>query len=544
MNSHNRMMMWGWLLAALTVGLGSAMVGSAAAQVAGDDALSRDEKLILLQTKQARLDLEKAKTEMDRRELELNDTKDLFEERIVTANEYYKAQQAYEEARISHEQAQIQLEQTRLEFLKNATLVRVSNAKKYRGPEGQTMMASVTLVNASDIAKARIVMSSGETGALLTDEETAGLLKVDNIIVTLWGTADFQVGDDEQRMRTAKAIIGDPFQHIVPELRLGESKELAFELLKRDTEQVAVQVEYLETSREYDVFLKMESLEDLPTIVSDQFDQHGDLGTTIRFNLHLERLAKTEQSFSLCVLNWPEEISFDFKDKKTKATMTTLKFSGEESMRAVDFEVNIPEKLDPNFIDASLPFYVVVTRPKEMESIYALRKKYGDDPIPPEEILKIKGNAVELVLIPKGVGKLDFIVGNLFKEIKQEETTDLKFSVMGSGTLPVYRVTPEISLPLEWEGEVTPRQVSVIEPDQKMLFTISVRPPVDVRVGEYTVNVEVEGHSGVEVIDAGEKNFTVKLVASGGATGTLILMVVLVVMVLGIAVASVKIARR
>jgi uncharacterized membrane protein len=110
--------------------------------------------------------------------------------------------------------------------------------------------------------------------------------------------------------------------------------------------------------------------------------------------------------------------------------------------------------------------------------------------------------------------------------------------------LPVYRITPTIDLPLEWEGEVTPRQVNVIEPDQKVLFTIAVRPPDDVPVGEYTVNVEVEGHTGVEVIDAGEKDFTIKLVATGSLTGTLVLVLILVAMVLGIAVASVKIARR
>ena len=511
-----------WLATVGSIGLTATTGVSAADEVA----LSRDETLILLKTQEAQLELEKAKTEMERRELELNDTKALFDENIVTANEFYKARQAHQESVISHAQAEIRLDQTKLEFLKNATLVRVSNAKKHRGPQGQTMMASIELKNASDIAKAKIVMGQGQGQSALTDEETAALLKVDNIIVTLWGTADFETGYDE-RTRTAKAIIGDPFQHIVPELKLGETVQLEFELLRKDTEQVTVQVEYLETARDYDVFLKKEALEDLPWIVSDQIDQHGDLGTTIKYNLHLERLAKTEKRFSLCVLNWPEEIPFDFKDKKTGATMTTLKFSGEDSVRAVDFEVSIPEKLDPNFIDTNIPFDIVVTRPEEMENIYALRKRYGNKAIPPEEIAKIKGDSVSLVLIPKGVGKLDIVAGSTFKEIKQYEDTELKFSVVSSGTQPVYRVAPEITqLPLEWESEMTPRQASVIEPGDKVLFTITVRPPEDVPVGEYTVNVEVEGHSGVEVIDGGEKSFTIKLVATGSLTGTLVLVIV------------------
>lgn len=529
MNSSMRMIVPGGLAMlalffSFAVGDGLA-AGKAEVTAPPDSALSRDEMLILLKTRQAQLQLDKANTLMERRKLELDDTKALFDENIVTSNEYYKANQAFKESEINYEQAEIRLKQTRLELLKNATRVRVSNAKKYRGPEGQTMMASIELENASDIAKARIVM--GKVAA--SDETTAALLKVDNIMVTLWG-------------RNVQAIIGDPFQRIVPELKLGEKVILEFELLKKDIEHVTVQLEYLDTAKEYDVFLKKESLDDLPTIVSDQFDQQGDLGTTISYNLHLERLANTEQSFSLAVLNWPGEIHFEFEDKKTSAKMTRLKFSAEESIRAVDFRVSIPEKLDPNLIGSNIPFYVVIT--KDMQSIFDLRKKYGSQLIPPEEIAKLKANKVELILIPKGVGKLDIIVGNLFKEIRQGEDTELKFSVMSSGTLPVYRITPQIDLPLEWEGEVVPRQVSVIQPDQKILFTIQVRPPDDVPVGEYTINVEVEGHSGVEIVDAGEKDFTIKLVATGSLTGILLLVIILVVMVLGIAVASVKIARR
>jgi len=65
-----------------------------------------------------------------------------------------------------------------------------------------------------------------------------------------------------------------------------------------------------------------------------------------------------------------------------------------------------------------------------------------------------------------------------------------------------------------------------------------------VAVGEFVVKVESEGYCGVEVIEATAKDFTVRVVASGNLTGTVLLVVVLIALVLGIAVASVKISRR
>jgi hypothetical protein len=511
---------------------------------AGASGLSRDEKLNLLKTRQAELELEKAKAEMERAKVELEDTRSLFEEGIETINKLRKAEQTHKEAEIRQSQAKIQLEQTRLELLRNATLIRVLDAQVFRGDEGD-VRASIELQNDSDLSKARVIMTREEEGARISDEELADLLKVNNVIVTLWGSAQPSSTqlEDLSRMRT-RAIIGDPFQRIIPELKSGEKVKLDFRLLKREVEHVTVQIEYLETSKEYDVFLKKEALEDLPTIVSAQYDQHGDLGSTIKYSLQLERLGKTDQSFSLRVLNFPEEIRFAFVDPKTEAKMTTLKFSSEETIRMMDFEVRIPEKLGRDLIDKSIAFYIVVALQKEMEKIHDLQKKYGGQEIPAEEIAKIRGNVAELVLIPKGVGKLDILVGNLFKEVRQGEGVVLKFSALNSGTFVVNRIRPKMNLPLDWEGEITPEEAESLEPDQKILFTADIRPPKDVVVGEYTITVETEGHSGVEVIDAKDKDFTVRVAASGNITGTMALVALLVALVLGIAVASVKIARR
>ena len=491
--------------------------------------LSKDELLIELATRQAQMDLEQAAAEMRRAEIEFGDTQRLFDDKIYTIDKLNQARQAYEQAVLDHGQAKIELEKTRLDFLKDATLITIVDAKKYRGEEGQ-VMASVTLRNDSDIDKARVVMS-GE--ADLTNDDLAALLKVDSIIVTLNGTG-----------ASAAAIIGDPFQQIVSELKLGHEAKLEYLLLDRDVEAVTISIEFLETKKTYTVFLKKQALQDLPTISSTQYAQQGQLGSKIRYDLELERLAKTEQSFTLVVLNLPTEIPFAFLDPGSGARITQLKFTRDISKQNLDFEVSIPEKVDPKLIDANISFYIIVTRRAEQRSIYELKKRHEGGPVPAEEITKLKGNNVELILIPSGTGKLDIIVANSFKEVQQDEPVQFKYTIMNSGTLALRRLAPELELPIEWEGGLTPKEIEVIGPGEKILVTADISPPAGTPVGEYAVTAKCKGHSGIETVEAEDKDFTVRVAPKSNITATIVLVAVLVGLVLAIAVASVKISRR
>ncbi len=194
-------------------------------------------------------------------------------------------------------------------------------------------------------------------------------------------------------------------------------------------------------------------------------------------------------------------------------------------------------------IDSSISFYVMVTWPTELKSIFEIKKKYGGV-IPPEEITKLKGSVVELILVPRGVGKLEILIPNLFKEVERGEPVEVKFNVLNSGTLALRRVTAKLDLPLEWEGEVVPREVAIIDPGEKVLYTANIRPSEDVAVGEFMVRVQSEGHSGVEIVEAVDKDVTIRMAPRSNITGTVVLVVVLIGLVLGIAVASVKISRR
>jgi len=527
-------------LALLCPGLALADEGAVEPQVEVDQPsaapaarqLTKEELLNRLSTRQARLDLERADTQMESARADYEETQRLFERRIVTLDVLRKSKHDYDEAVLRHEQAKIQLEKTRLEFLKDATLVTIVDAKKYRSADGRYIVA-VTLRNDSDLNRAKSAMEGQQD---VSDQWLTGLLDINNILITMLG----QTGTTG----LAEAIVVDPYQRIVPALRHGEEITLEYELLRRDLDALTVQVEYLGDRHDYPVFLRKEASGDLPTITSTQYAQQGQLGTRIRYDLELERLGDTEQSFSLIVLNLPSAIPFAFREPRSDARITQVKFTEEISKASLDLEVALPAKLDQSWVDRNISFFVLVTPRSELAKINELAQRYANTTIPPEEIATLTAGRTELVLVPKGIGKLEILVANLFREIKQGTSTTFRFTIMNAGTLALRDITPTLDLPLDWEGTLEPKAIEVIEPAKKAVFTAEINPPPQAAIGEYTIRIAAQGYSGIDTVEPPEKDFTVRIVAKRNITGTAILVAVLIIMVLAIAGASIKVARR
>ncbi len=487
--------------------------------------LTQEQRRNRLEAQKARLKLDSARTAMEEAKVDYEEALQLYQERIYDSVRLSKAKQNLDKMTLEYEEAIIELQKVRLNSLGNATLITVVDAIKYRGEDNE-IMVSVRLKNDGDVEKARLAMGA-DSG--LSDEDLMALLDLDNLVVSI--------------VDSSRVIIGDPYQQIISKLKHGEEKSLEYRLLKKDVDSVTVDIQYLgDQSKQYTVFLKKEASQDLPTISSTQYAQQGQLGSEVRFDLTLERLTKSEQSFAPRVLNLPPAFNYSFRDPNSDARITQLRFTEEVSKQTLYFEVLLPEKLDQEFIDKNIEFFIIVTRPDELHAVSELRQKYGEKPIPAEEIAALKGNRVRLILIPKGVGKLEILVANLFKEVKQGEDISFKFTIMNSGTMAVRKVMPELDLPLEWEANMEPREADVIEPDEKVVFRVDVMPLEE--VGEYPIRIMSKGHTGIETVEAKDKDFTIRIAAKRNLTGTIVLVMVLVGLVLIVSIASIKIARR
>lgn len=488
---------------------------------AQEQSLNKEERLNRLKLKEAQMNRDQAEASLGSYQREYESVRQLHDQGVATLKEANEAQADYEEAILTFEQAKIDLEKAKLDFLENSTHLSIVEAKTYNTREGERM-AEITLLNASRVSQA---LGAGED---LSPETIAGWLGVQNIIVSL---------------EEGNSIVGDPYEVIVPSLKLGEQKTLKFHLL-RDTRKVGVRLRFLDEDRLMSIVLKKEALQDAPTINSAQFSQEGRLGEKVRFGIELERLSEEEKTFSLVVVNLPRQIDHSFVDPQTDAKLSQVKFTEETPKQFLELALTIPEKISRDLVDRTIKFCVIVTEAAELAGINALRQRYGDDPVPAEEVEKIKGNKVALELIPRGVGELELIISNRYQEITMDQKVTIRVDVHNKGTLAVQNVKAVVDPPYEWQEEVDPVLIKDIASREKSPVIIRLIPPRDVSVGEYNVDVEAQGEVGNEKVESVQKSITVRVTARTNLVGNVALIGGLVVVVLGIALVTVKISRR
>jgi len=496
---------------------------------------TRTELLNELSLRAALVDLENAKETHDRYESQLKAAEGLFKKSIISQKELDEALSAYTRAQQLLKQAEIELDRTKLSFLANATHITIMEAKKYYDSQGRRML-DLVLKNNSNLTLAESALGLSETpsesqftSGWQSPEQIRALLNIENIIVSV-------VND------TASSI-GKPYEKIIPILHYDKQEKLTFTLLT-DVQEAGVKLQYLDKTVTEKIFLEKESLQEIPTVVASQFSQEGQLGTDIRYDLDLEMLVTSDTSFSLLVTNLPPQINFSFIDSGSGARITSVRFTEEVSKHDLALRVSIPQKLDVKMIDETIRFQAWVVTTKQVELLNILKQEYAGQVIPAEKLSQIKAGRVDLALIPKGAGRLEIMINNLFEEIKPQQDVHIKADLHNDGTLTLFNIVPEISPPLGWTAEVVPKLIERLSPDDKQSIQIHLSPGNDVSVGEYEAQIEARGQSGSEVIEAIEKRLKVKITAETNITATLLLVGGLVILIVGIVVFGVKLSRR
>lgn len=493
---------------------------------------TRTELLNELSLRTAQVTLEHAREAHDRYESGFKNAQMLFDKSIISQKELDEALSAYTQAQQQLKQAEIQLEKTKLSFLANATHITIMEAKKYYDSEGRRML-DLVLKNTSNLTQAASALGladsdSNSVSEWQSPEQIKALLDIENIIVSIVSSA---------------ASIGKPYEQIIPLLPYGREMKLTFALLT-DVQEAGVKLKYLGQDVIENIYLEKESLQEIPTMVASQFSQEGQLGTDIRYDLDLEMLVTSDTSFSLLVTNLPPQINYSFLDSSSSARITSVRFTELVSKHDLALRLSIPQKLDVAMIDKTIDFEVWVVTTKQAEVLNALRQEYAGRAIPAEKLDQIKAGRADLALIPKGTGRLEILINNLFQEIKPQQDVDLTADLHNDGTLTLFNIVPEISPPLGWTAEVLPKLIEKLSPADKQSLQIHLSPGQDVGVGEYEAQIEAKGQSGSEVVEALEKRLKVRISAQTNITATVILVAGLVVLISGIVFVGVKLSRR
>ena len=492
---------------------------------------TRMELLNELNLRSALVVLENTREAHDRFESEYNHALRLFKQSINSQTELDQAWSAYKQAQQALKQAEIQLDQTKLGFLDNATHITIMEAKKYNDPNGRRML-DLVLKNTSNLALAESALAATESESQLQSEwqnpeQIQALLDIENIIVSIVSNS---------------SSIGKPYEKIIPVLPYGKEEKLQF-LLLTDVEEAGIKLKYLDQNTAESVFLEKESLQKIPRIVVSQFALEGRLLSDVGYALDLEMLVTSARNFSVAVTNMPPQIPCFFGEGGSR--ITSVHFSEDVDKHSVTLNVSIPEKLEAGMIDKRIEFQAWVVTTAQLDQINKLRRQYEPELIPVQDLDAIEAAHVDLTLIPRGEGRLEIQINNLYAEIKPDQEVDFKADLYNDGTLTLFNITPEVSsLPLDWTARVDPNLIEKLEPDEKRQVTIHLTPPSGEGVGEYQTQFEARGQSGSEVIVARYQLLKVKILGETNITATAGLVFGLVVLIAGIVFVGVKLSRR
>ncbi len=426
---------------------------------------------------------------------------------------------SYEEARLRVEEAEIELEETKLALLKDATRVAVREARKYRQANGHSFV-DLYLENASDVDRALLVDPQ------LQQEDIAALLRVEDVFVSL----------------THGPIVAEPYEVRIPVLELGDRQKLTFRLL-RDENAVVVSLSYLDVVGETrSIILKKGGQLGLPMINSAQFSQAGELKRKVRYDLLLEHLAEDESNFALEVVGLAPGIDHAFM--ADGARVNRVSFDGFSSNDTLSLELAIPANLNPRFIGQPRTFFATISAPGEVGVVRDLNVRFGDRPVPEEEVLALNANYVSLELTPRGAGELEVLVANRYQEIGAGSDFHLQVQFANRGTATVHNVEAVIDLPYRWGSTVEPNLIESIEPGRRISILVSASPPDEVASATYEMGIMARGQVGNENVESRKKSITIRLQPSSGTATKLLLVGAVLTVIIVVGVAAVRITRR
>ncbi len=473
-----------------------------------------------LQMKKAQLDLYQAQLEQAQAQRLFDQTTMLCEAGVASGKSVNDAKKSLDNSAVQVKKMEIALDQVKVDMLDKASSIAVIAAKKYRTTD-EKRMVDITLLNDSLEGRIRAMFND------LTPEQFKTLMTIHNIRVSL----------------REQAIIAEPYEQTIALLEHGAQTNLTFQLLK-DADNLVVDIRFGQRNLLPQVYLKKDSQEAFPSIDSAQFAQEGSLGGKVKFDLMLEKLAEKDESFRLVAVNLPKQFDFSMVDPKTSAKVMQVKFSSSVPKQQLDLEIAIPEKLEASFVDQTIVFYVMAVSTSELKTINDLREKYKEAPIDDADIKTIKGNKVRLELIPRGKGELEIISANRYQEIKVGEQPTIRVDLHNVGTLSVLNARVVVDAPYLWKEKIAPNLIPELKPGNKEPVLVTLTPPADIGVGEYDIRVKAEAEVGTEKIMALDKSISIRVGSKSNVIGNVILIGLLLALVGGSAVASIKISRR
>jgi uncharacterized membrane protein len=468
----------------------------------------RDDKYRLLGLRRAKEYFEVSRKEYERQ-------KSLFDKGLISQVELDRSKNAYADAEVNYQQSL-------LAVLFEQQFISVMRAVKYQAEDG-TKRVRLTLINAS---------GSGEEFQKLVgiDDKLFRSLQPDiigNIYVSLYN----QEG----------AIISQPYESKIAELRYGKPRTVEFALLQ-DLDALTVNLLYGNgSSRTLRIFLQKDVTADKVLVQSQQFSQEGELGRTASYDLTLELFSGSQNTFSLEVVNLPQQINRFFRDVGSNARVSQIRFTETSHSRKAALEISLPDRpTDEVPMDKPIPFYVLVVPNDRVKDLPNLASKSWSE----EEIAELKVGYVKLELVPRGKGRLLVRAPQLYHVVQPGQPVTMVVDIVNEGTRRLDNVKVDVDLPFNWTKSVEPAVIPTLDINAERRVAVTVMPPAEISVGRYEFRLRTSGLSDNQPVNAEDKTVTAEVAAEAGVWGTILLVLAILGVVGGLVVFSIRLSRR
>jgi len=479
-----------------------------------------DEQRRFLEVRRRQIELRAARTALKR-------TQELFQQGLVSQTELDRAETAVETAQLNYQEAVLTL-------LSLQPRLSVREAVKYQTKDGRKFVR-LTVENLTptfDDSQFRLL--SNFEGADPIPEELRRR-DVQDIFVSLKAAGEPGTSNEAATRGTTIAL---PYEVHIPELKYGQSKTIEFQLL-RDVNSVVIASSYKGQNQETDIQLQQAETENVVTVTSTQISQEADLGSQATYDLRLERSTVDVRQFQLKVLNLPHQISFSFIDPNSQARLSQLNFPAGVTQQTLGLRLFLPERADEQVqIDQPLEFWALVMDEQQAQR-FQTERVYS-----PGEIEQSRAGRGRLVIIPRGVGRIEVSAVSLFSEIQTGETVETNITIRNTGTRQLDNIKLTTEYPLNWRVEIRPDIVPALDINREQTVTLKILPPSEVPVGDYEVRIKTESYAYNRRVPSEDKIYRVSVKAQTNIWGTVGLIGGLLLLVIGIVVFGVKLTRR
>ncbi len=462
----------------------------------------------LLTLKKAQLQLQKTQGDFER-------SLKLKEQGLTSEADFALVQTAYLQAQVDYQQALIN-------FMGSEARISVASAVKFQDAAGKKFVRVTLRYSSKELKElAKLNIDAGDLFPL-----------------------DFmkEIKDVSVSLKSEGKIVSDPYERTIASMPLETERDVTFQLLK-DVENLEINVFYSGKDETTSVYLQKGVSANIVTMNSAQFSQEADLESQATYDLSLEKFSGEANVFKLDVVNLPHQINYEFSDPQTQARLSQIKFTEGVTSMKLSLKLYLPKNADAQVvIDKPLEFYALTLDNDQAEKLQDLLAQKPQ--IDAKDIEAIKAGSVRLVLVPRGVGRIEVQAVNLYHEIKVGENVNMEVRVKNAGTRRLNNIRVYNDLPLNWHSEIQPELIASLAQDKEVVVTIKFLPPADVAVGDYEPKIRTECMADNRRVESEDKIVRIHVASKTNVLGIILLVMLLVGLLVGIVVFGIKLTRR